>query len=104
MNTANLRNRATLLNRLRTRLFPRPPTQWPQYAHDCGWAPTAKEPLYPFNAHNLPPQWQYKLSQGIGGLMWFWIFLRWKEDAAHEIFVRAYNLLNSMMIYGLKSL
>ena len=52
----NHHNRATLLNRLRTRLFPRPPTQWPQYAHDCGWAPTAKEPLYPFNAHNLPPK------------------------------------------------
>jgi hypothetical protein len=65
---------------------PKPPTNWPKYACEQGWAPKADDLTYPFHA---PPQWQYKASQAVGGLFFFWLMLRWKEDAAHEIFVRS---------------
>lgn len=67
---------------------PRPPKEWPQYAHECGWAPKPDNPNYPFNP---PPKWQSTYAKVFGAGMWFWLMLRWKEDAAHEIFVSVIN-------------
>ena len=64
------------------RLFVKPPKEWPQYAHECGWAPKPDNPNFPFI---LPPSYHYRSAQALGATFVFWVCLRAKEDGAHEI-------------------
>ena len=70
------------MNRLIARIFPRPPTQWPKYAHECGWAPKPDNPTYPMA---MPPKLHGRVSKMIGGVFWFFVLYRAKQDGAHEI-------------------
>lgn len=57
---------------------------FPAHAGENGWMPTAHNPMHPFT---LPPAWQQRYVTILGAGFWLWLMYRWKEDAAHEIFV-----------------
>lgn len=39
----------------------------------------------PFNGMKTPkfPTFHYRIAQGVGAFMWFWVFYRLKNDGAH---------------------
>ncbi|KAI3653927.1 hypothetical protein MP228_001874 [Amoeboaphelidium protococcarum] len=87
------------LTRLRAQYFPKLPkpdvknpasrqhqeylAYFPKHAKENGWAPTESNPYHPFH---LPASWQGTYATVLGGVFWFWIMYRWKQDSAFEIF------------------